>query len=265
MAQRDQDFNGAMECLKRHQSSFELSQLCELEKEEIMNVARACEKAGRYKDMLFVVLAFLSKCAPSYKVEAEERTLLSIAYNKLILPLRVSIRTLTDSLAQEESDQVKQQLEVLRDGLILELEGLCTEVIELVQRMVLYESAFQDAEAIIWAYKTTGDHHRYQAELFLPGKDDQKDLAEAAFVRGLNEAQTRLTPISPLRLSLALNYAVFCYEIMRDEEKGRTIAQEAYDAAELELTSLKMNQTAMPDTETLMRLIQKTLQSWKKS
>ena len=252
-----------METLKRHECSLDLDQLRSLDRDDALSLARALENAGRFKDMLYVVLAFLSSCPPSYKVELEERTLLSIAYNKLSNPLRVSIRTLSDETNQEVNPAVKQQLEQLRENLIHELEILCTEVIELVQRMVLYESAFQDAEAIIWAYKTVGDHHRYQAELFLPGKEDQKDLAEAAFVRGLNEAQTRLKPVSPLRLSLLINYAFFCYEIMRDEEKARTIAQDAYDAAELELTSL--NQAAMPDTETLLRLIQKTLQYWKKS
>lgn len=254
-----------MEELKHHESVLNLEHLRSLEREDALSLARLCEKAGRFKDMLYVLLAFLSQCPLSYKIESEERTLLSIAYNKLVHPLRVSIRTLTDSISQEQNEIIKVPLQSMRSKLIEELETLCTEAIELVQRMILFESAFQDAEAIIWAYKTIGDHHRYQAELFLPGKEDQKDLAETAFVRGLNEAQTRLVPISPLRLSLALNYAVFCYEIVRDEEKGRTIAQDAYDAAELELTSLKMNQTAIPETEALLRVIQKTLQSWKKT
>jgi hypothetical protein len=254
-----------MEELKHHQSCMDLEQLRSLGREDALSLAGVCEKAGRFKDMLVVILAFLSTCPPAYKVEAEERTLLSIAYNKQVLPLRVSIRSLTDTIAQEQNEQIKKLLESMRESLIQELEALCTEVIELVQRIVLFESGFQDADAIIWAYKSVGDHHRYQAELFVPGKEDEKELAEAAFVKGLNEAQTRLVPTSPLRLSLALNYAVFCYEIMRDEEKGRTIAQEAYDAAELELTSLKISQAAMPDTEALLRLIQKTLQSWKKS
>lgn len=251
--------------LKNHQSVLSADSVKAMEKEDALNLARVLDKAGRHKDMLFVLLAYLSKCPSGYKVEADDRILLSIAYNKLVHPLRVSIKTLTDSISLEQNESIKESLETLRQSLITDLESLCNEVIDLVQRLVVYESAFQDAETIIWAYKTVGDHHRYQAELFLPGKDDAKDLADAAFVRGLNEAQTRLVPISPLRLSLALNYAVFCYEIMRDEEKGRHIAQDAYDAAELELTSLKMNQTSIPETEALLRLIQKTLQQWKKS
>jgi len=252
-----------MDELQHHTTCLNIEQLRSLNREDALCLAGVCEKAARYKDMLCVLLALISTWAPSTKVESEERTLLSIAYNKQVLPLRVAIRNVTESLNLEKCESVRGMLESLRDGMVAELEALCNEFIELVQRIVLFESSFQDADAIIWAYKTVGDHYRYQAELFLPGRDNVKELAEGAFVKGLSEAQTRLVPTSPLRLSLALNYAVFLYEIAQDEEKGRSIAQDALDAAEAEITSLKVAHSALPDTETLLRLIQKTLATWK--
>lgn len=254
-----------MEELKNHQSSLDVDQLRSLSREQALALATVCEKAGRFKDMLVIMLAFVSTCPIPTKLESEERLMLSIAYNKLVMPLRVAIKNVSESLSSDKCDEIRSVLETYRETLIKELESHCSEFIELVQRIVLFESAFQDAEAIIWAYKTIGDHHRYEAELFLPSKESSKDLADTAFNRGLSEAQTRLTPTSPLRLSLALNYAVFCYEILKDEEKARSIAQEALDTAEAEITSLKVPHSSLPDTDALLRLIQKTLVSWKKT
>ena len=237
-------------------------------REEFLALATSCEAAQRFDDMVLILLEYLATLAPSSKLEDEERTLLSQGFKGIVQPLRQGILSLLESSKEENlTEKLRNGMLLLRRKLISELEIICQVFIEIANELVLLESAFQDADAIIWAYKTIGDHRRYEAEIREDGSEERsnaKELAEAAFSQGYSEAQIKLAPTSLLRLSLALNYACFCYEIMKDETKARTIAQDAIDAAETEITSLGVPQSSLYATDRIIHLIRKTMEQWKR-
>lgn len=243
-------------------------------KSEFFAFASACEEGKRYLDLVVCMTQYVSSpIMTNVAWDNEERTLLSVGYKGVVRPLRHSILCLSQQIANLASDtaaattdSLKLALGAMRNGLMDELEFHCKNFITIVEKRVLGESAFQDDEALIWAYKTVGDHRRYEAELGeCEGREHclaSRELAQDAFTRGMNEAQIKLKPTSILRLSLALNFASFRYEVVKDCEDAQAIAQEALDLAETEM--LGMPHTPLNDTEHLIRMLRQTLEEWKK-
>ena len=275
-----------MEELLEGRFSLTKESLHGLSRKEFLLLADSCEHAGRFEDMILILLTYIESCSHPVKMEDEERTLLSLAFKGIVKPLREANISLTEVLKIESTaENVKKNLLVVRERVLHELYSTCEAFIHLVESNVLLETAFQDADAIIWAYKTVGDHRRYEAELLLDtstspssptsaqssistakyNSKEARERAQTAFSEGWGEAQTRLKPTSILRLSLALNFAMFCYEIEKDENKAKEIAQDALDAAETEMTSLSSSDTHLPDTEHIIRILRQTLSQWNKS
>merc|ERR1712072_775967 len=95
--------------------------------------------------------------------------------------------------------------------------------------------------------KMKADYYRYLAE-FSTGsaKDDV--------------ANTEMSPTHPIRLGLALNYSVFCYEVMNSPEKACTLAKTAFDDAIAELDTL--DEESYKDSTLIMQLLRDNLTLW---
>ena len=59
------------------------------------------------------------------------------------------------------------------------------------------------------------------------GVDNRRSINEslAAYKAALNVAVAELAPTNPLRLDLALNFSLFCYEILESHDKAVHVAQ----------------------------------------
>ena len=70
-----------------------------------------------------------------------------------------------------------------------------------------------------------GDYYRYIAET---AQGDQLERVKGEALKAYDEAsQITLPPCNPIKLGLALNFSVFHYEVMKDQKKACTLADEA--------------------------------------
>jgi len=93
--------------------------------------------------------------------------------------------------------------------------------------------AASNAERTVTYFKLEGDYYRYVAEV---GEGDRlkkaTDRALNCYNSGMDAAE-ELSAADPARLSLMLNFSVFCYENLDKKEDALQMASQAYeDAAE---------------------------------
>ena len=99
-----------------------------------------------------------------------------------------------------------------------------------------------DPEAKVFFLKMTGDYHRYLAEVLTDEtrKRNSKSIvisfnlifaeimqnSEDSYRKALDIANKNLEITNPIRLGLALNFAVFYYEILKDPVKACELGKE---------------------------------------
>jgi hypothetical protein len=87
------------------------------------------------------------------------------------------------------------------------------------------------------------------------------DKSLAAYKDALNVAAAELPPTHPMRLGLALNFSVFCYEILESHERAVHVAQQAFDDALAGLDDL--SETDYKDSTLIMQLLRDNFTLWK--
>lgn len=162
-------------------------------------------------------------------LDADERTLLTVAYKSLITSRRQGIRRLMqqEDEIEDNSDTCKTRIQEIRTNLINELNEICTELIKLVDDAILPKA--EDSVSIVFYQKLKADYYRYICEA--QTGDELKDTAEQAtkaYEIALDVAKKDLQPYSPNYLGLILNYTVFLFENARKRQEAVRIAQETY-------------------------------------
>mmetsp|Transcript_28990 Transcript_28990/g.5243 ORF Transcript_28990/g.5243 Transcript_28990/m.5243 type:complete len:85 (-) Transcript_28990:108-362(-) len=72
-----------------------------------------------------------------------------------------------------------------------------------------------------------GDYYRYAAEV---GDTTAVENGSTSYQRA-QEAAESLAPANPNKLGLALNYSVFHYEVLKDQQSACQLAQSTFDSA----------------------------------
>ena len=83
----------------------------------------------------------------------------------------------------------------------------------------------------------------------------------AAYKDALNVAVAELPPTNPMRLGLALNFSVFCYEILETPDKAINVAQQAFDDGLAGLDDL--SEEDYKDSTLIMQLLRDNITLWK--
>lgn len=102
------------------------------------------------------------------------------------------------------------------------------------------------------------DYHRYHVEA--TDDDSHKQKALAAYTEALDTAKSTLAVANPTRLGLVLNLSVFHYEILKETEKGISLAKANFDEAVQELESLPEEE--YKEATLIMQLIRDNLTLW---
>ena len=93
-----------------------------------------------------------------------------------------------------------------------ELVDLCKDMLNLITRQLMPKAKKGGNESEVFYFKLQGDYFRYVAEV---GDGDRLEKATGraldCYNKGIEKAE-ELSPADPTRLSLLLNFAVFCYE-----------------------------------------------------
>ena len=223
--------------------------LCEL--------ARLAETAERYEDMC----AFMKElvAVSGGKLDTEQRNLLSVAYKNVISARRAAWRTINqevdsrDGAVAMSADDVK----TYKGRVEKELSDVCNEIIGALTKSLI--PAAENSEATVFYKKMTGDYYRYLSEH--TQDKAHKDAANKYYSEATSDAVKGDLPAThPIRLGLALNYSVCCYEILDDKKRACELAKKAFDDAISKLDQL--DEASYKDSTLIMQLLRDNLTLW---
>ncbi|CAG5885163.1 unnamed protein product, partial [Menidia menidia] len=226
------------------------------DKEDLVQKAKLAEQAERYDDMAAAMKAVTEEGS---ELNNEERNLLSVAYKNVVGARRSSWRVVS-SMEQKSDDDAKKALATEYRGKIeKELNDICKEVLELLDKFLIPKATPADSK--VFYLKMKGDYFRYLAEVAAgEAKDEIIKNSQDAYQKALDISTEEMSPTHPIRLGLALNFSVFYYEIVNSPEKACQLAKSAFDEAIAMLDSL--NSDSYKDSTLIMQLLRDNLTLW---
>lgn len=230
-------------------------------KAELISKAKLAEQAERYEDMAKFLKEVVDEHCNETKLEREDRNLLSVAYKNIVGSKRASWRVVNnlESKAQHD-DQNKQLIKDYRERIEEELETVCNEVLQLIDKLIAVNKDESDVDGGVFFLKMKGDYCRYKAEVKSGhAKDEDVTGAREAYDAAQEKAE-KLEPTDPIRLGLALNYSVFLFEIQNKHKAACVMAKNAFDNAIAEIDHLQ--EEAYKDSTLIMQLLRDNLALW---
>ncbi|CAG9325962.1 unnamed protein product [Blepharisma stoltei] len=225
-----------------------------MSREELIYNAKLAEHAERYSDMVSYVRQLIDEAAGD--LNSEERTLLSVAYKQAVAERRNASRILS-SYQEKQRARGSDHLDIISEYLQRvnkELHDLCLEVVRLVDEKLLKKGEPDEIE--VFYLKMKGDYYRYLAE---SGDNEVIQPSLDAYLRA-SEAAAHLPANNPVRLGLALNFSVFYYEGMKEQEKACELARKTFDEALPTLEEL--DERAYKEATSILGLIKDNLTIW---
>merc|ERR1712086_1246920 len=115
-----------------------------------------------------------------------------------------------------------------------ELQKICDTILNLLDKNLIAKAS-QD-ESKVFYQKMKADYWRYIAE-FSDGDSKAKaaESARVAYEDAHKVAEKGLAVTHPIRLGLALNYSVFQYEVLSNQDEACKMARTAFEDAIAEL------------------------------
>lgn len=232
----------------------------ELDREDLLYLARLAEHCERYDEMVKYMYAFVRK--EPWELSVEERNLLSTAVKNAGAPRRMACRVACAAWAKAAAANEPKAVRCAEDyRVMIETELLCIyqEALTLIRDYLLASPT--NPEDTVFYYKMMGDYCRYICEYATGALREEYSLQSLdAYQNASNISSCELPPAHPIRLGLALNFSVFYYEILGNAQKGHKIAQEAFDAAIQDLDSL--SEESYRDSTLIMQLLRDGLTLW---
>ena len=105
-----------------------------------------------------------------------------------------------------------------------------------------------------------GDYFRYLVEVSTGEKRDGFVEQSKEAYEDAKEKAKELPPTHPIKLGLYLNFSVFFYEIMKENDKACELAKGAFDDAISQLDNLK--EDSYKDSTLIMQLLRDNLTLW---
>lgn len=186
--------------------------------------------------------------------------MLSVAYKNWIGSRRTAWRAVS-AVEQKEETKGSKFLTLLRSYKVCienELEKICNDVNSLLDKHLIPKAT--SAETEVFYLKMKGDYFRYFAECTSGDKRKQAgENGHDAYKKATEKAEG-LNTTSPTRLGLALNFSVFCYEILESPEQACKMAKAAFDSAIGDLE--KLEDEEYKDAASIMQLLRDNLTLW---
>ncbi|XP_012369119.1 14-3-3 protein sigma-like [Octodon degus] len=230
-----------------------------MERDSLIQKAKLAEQAKHYED----VAAFMRGAAEkSEGLSCEERNLLSMAYKNVVGSQRAAWRVLysTEQKSNEEGPEGKGlEVREYREKMETELQGVCDTVLGLLHSYLIKEA--REAECHVFYLKMKDNYYHYLAEVAT--SDDKKrivDSARAGYQEAMDISKKEMPPRNPIHLGLALNFAVFRYEIANSPEEAISLAKTTVDEAMADLHTL--SEDSYKDSTLIMQLLRDNLSLW---
>ncbi|XP_034377605.1 14-3-3 protein sigma-like [Arvicanthis niloticus] len=180
------------------------------------------------------------------ELSCEERNLLSVDYKNVVGGQREAWRVLS-SIEQKDNEEGSEE----KGPEVKEFREKVETVLGLLDSHLI--KGAREAESRIFYLKMKGDYYRYLAEV-ATGDDKKRiiDSARSAYQEAMDISKKEMPPTSPIRLSLALNFSVFHYEIANRSEEAISLAKTTFDKAMADLHTL--SEDSYKDSTLIMQL-----------
>jgi tetratricopeptide (TPR) repeat protein len=117
---------------------------------------------------------------------------------------------------------------------------MCKDMLNLITKHLLPKAKKSGkVESEIFYMKLQGDYFRYVAEV---GDGERLEKATERALDSYNKATEKADQLSaadPTRLSLILNFSVFCYENLDQKEQAIEMAESAFEGAVQEIDQVE--------------------------
>ena len=193
----------------------------------------------------------------------EERNILCLAYKNAVGMRRIAWRAATavQKIGKYE-DKYTNETSEYQKKLESELVDMCKDMLNLITKHLMPKAKKGGkVESEAFYFKLQGDYFRYVAEV---GEGDRLEKATGraldCYNKGIEKAE-QLSPADPTRLSLLLNFAVFCYENIDQKEQAVEMANQAYEDALSDID--KIDRSKAQESATILEFIRENLNLWK--
>jgi len=229
------------------------------EREDNVYLAKLAEQAERYDEM---VEAMKKVAALNVELTVEERNLLSVAYKNVIGARRAAWRIIASIEQKEKSKGNETNVDKIKSyaaKIDRELNDIVSDVMNVIDKHLIPHATGEESK--VFYYKMKGDYYRYKAEF--TAEEARKEAAQKSlegYTEALKIAQEHLPTTNPIRLGLALNFSVFYYEILNEQNKACELAKQAFDDAIAKLDDL--SEDSYKDSTVIMQLLRDNLTLW---
>jgi 14-3-3 protein epsilon len=225
-----------------------------LDRESLVFMAKLAEQADRFDEMVEYMKVVAQQ---PQELTVEERNLLSVAYKNVIGSRRASWRVIY--AIQQKNDGKSELIQTYKTKVEDELNEICNDIINIIEKDIIPNTNSEDGK--VFYYKMEGDYYRYLAEFQDEANRRNSALAaQTAYEKATAIAKNRLEPTHPIRLGLALNFSVFHYEILNQQDVACSLAKNAFDDAIAELDTL--SEDSYKDSTLIMQLLRDNLTLW---
>ena len=198
----------------------------QISREDYVFLSKLYTKAELYKEVISYIKEFI-KLNP--KLDKEECDIISTGFKNMISDKRASWLTLNSMDRKEKKKKINtvKEIKEVKNHIENEIRETCKELQDLIDKNLLPNN--DDNEILVFLYKLKADYFRYICE-FAEGKEYDENIkkAEEYYKKAFEISDKKLPVINCNRVSVALNYAIFLYEIKKDKKNGFDIAQKAF-------------------------------------
>jgi len=230
-----------------------------MSREKSVYFAKLAEQAERYDEM---AEHMQSVGKNPDELSVEERNLLSVAYKNAVGSRRAAWRIITSVQEKEENkgnaDQAAFAKEY-RTTVETELQGICDTILGLLDNNLIGKAS--TGESKVFYQKMKADYYRYIAEFTAAeAKTKAAENARKAYEEAQGVAEKDLAVTHPIRLGLALNFSVFQYEVLQNQDEACKMARTAFEDAIAELDNVQ--EDSYKDSTLIMQLLRDNLTLW---
>ena len=227
-------------------------------RDEYVYLSKLYEKAERYPDMLKSISKMIEL---SPKLNKEECDILSTGYKNMLTDKRNSWRLLHSMERREKNKKSKNfsSIKEIKTHIEKEIRDVCAELQLLLDKYLIPNA--EEFENEVYFYKLKADYHRYICE-FAKEKEYEENLkkSEDFYQKAYNVSIKNLPVNNCTRVGLALNYAIFLYEIKGDKKKAFDLAKKAFDESMKFVDDL--DKPKCRDTLLIIQLLKENLIFW---
>lgn len=231
------------------------------EREKFYYLAKLNLKAEHYPQMLDYIEKVITM---NPVLSQEERKFFNTAFKTTIAPKRNSWFTVNTLERKEDDIKIKECHREIKGHIEQEIKEICKKIDNLINKYLIPSSPNNENKAYYFTLK--GDYIRYLCEI-TKGEELNKLIEEAnKCYEKAHDHCKYINILNSTKLSFALNYAVFLYEIKKSKQKAinfsKSIYEEAVNRIESKKETCDIEKTIPKDSLFIIQLIKENFIFW---